>query len=98
MINHVQDQDRFLNRSADKALKTIIKSVDADPSLLPIVLPCLISGYGTYNFDRVTKTKTIDQLLRAVNESNAENVLKALIEPTIIIQGYVERAPQILQY
>lgn len=90
MINHVQDEDRFLNRSADKSLKAVIKAVEVDSSLLPVVLPSLISGYGTYNFDRVTKTKTIEQLLRAVDDSNAVKVLKELIEPTVVIKGSVQ--------
>lgn len=90
MINHVQDEDRFLNRSADKSLKAVIKAVEADSSLLPIVLPSLIAGYGTYNFDRVTKTKTVEQLLRAVNDSNAAKVIKELIEPTVKIKGSVQ--------
>lgn len=89
MINHAKDEDRFLNRSADKSLKCVVKAVEANPSLLPIILPSLISGYGTYNFDRETKTKTVEQILRNINGSNAAKVLKALVEPTIVIDGYV---------
>jgi DNA polymerase phi len=87
LINHVQDQDRFLNRAADKSLKVLIRSVETDPKLLLTVLPRIIGGYGTYNFDRVTKTKTVEKLLSLVDDKIAIAVIKALLEPTLSAQG-----------
>ena len=87
LINHVQDQDRFLNRAADKSLKVLIRSVETDPKLLVTVLPRIIGGYGTYNFDRVTKTKTVEKLLSLVDDKIAIAVIKVLLEPTLSVQG-----------
>ena len=87
LINHVQDQDRFLNRAADKSLKVLIRSAETDPKLLVTVLPRIIGGYGTYNFDRVTKTKTVEKLLSLVDDKIAIAVIKVLLEPTLSVQG-----------
>ncbi|KAF4628481.1 hypothetical protein G7Y89_g9668 [Cudoniella acicularis] len=87
IINHVSEKDRFLNRSADKSLKVMIQAVEEEPELLVKLLPHLIGGNGTYNFDRMTKTKTIEKLLSYVNDKNAKSVIKILVEPTLRIEG-----------
>lgn len=87
LINHVQQEDRFLNRAADKSLKILVSTIEANPKLLPVVLPRLIGGYGTYNFDKVTKTKTVEKLLGAVNGKNAASVIQVLVEPAQTIKG-----------
>jgi DNA polymerase phi len=85
LINHIQDKDRFLNRAADKTLKTILQAVEAEPALLVIVLPQLVGGHGAYNFDKVTKTKTIEKLLNFVDSGNAAAVIEDLVEPAFFI-------------
>lgn len=85
LINHVQEKDRFLHGAAEKSLKAVIKAVEANPKLLVTVLPCLIGGHGTYNFDRVTKTKTIERLLSLVEDSSATAVINILIEPALSV-------------
>jgi DNA polymerase phi len=70
-----------LFRAADKSLKTLVSTVEALPELLPAVLPRLISGHGVYNFDRLTKTKTVERLLTTVHAKNVEATLDALIKP-----------------
>ena len=76
-----------MNRAADKSLKILVQTIEANPKLLPVVLPRLIGGYGTYNFDKVTKTKTVEKLLGAVNEKNAASVIQVLVEPAQTIKG-----------
>ncbi len=89
LINHVQEKDRFLNRAADKSLKVLIRSVETDPKLLVIILPRIVGGYGTYNFDKVTKTKTIEKLLGFVDDDNAVAIIKVLLELALSVQGCV---------
>ena len=89
LINHVQEKDRFLNRAADKSLKILIRCVEIDPKLLVTILPRIIGGYGTYNFDKVTKTKTVEKLLSLVGEENAVPAIKVLLEPAVTIEGFV---------
>ncbi|KAH7364707.1 DNA polymerase phi-domain-containing protein [Rhexocercosporidium sp. MPI-PUGE-AT-0058] len=85
LINHVQEKDRFLHRAADKSLKVLISAVEANPKLLVTILPCLIGGHGTYNFDRVTKTKTIERLLTFVGDNSATAVINILVEPALSV-------------
>ena len=85
LINHVQEKDRFLNRAADKSLKVLIRSVEIDPKLLVTILPRIIGGYGTYNFDKITKTKTVEKLLGLTDDKNAIAVIKTLLEPALSV-------------
>ena len=87
LINHVQEKDRFLNRAADKSLKVLIRSVEIDPKLLITILPRIIGGYGTYNFDKITKTKTVEKLLGLTDDKNAIAVIKTLLEPALSVDG-----------
>ena len=87
LINHIQEKDRFLNRAADKSLKVLLQTVESDPQTLPAILQQLIGRNGTYNFDRVTKTKTVEKLLAKVDEANANAVIAALVEPITVVEG-----------
>ncbi|PQE11511.1 hypothetical protein CJF31_00011075 [Rutstroemia sp. NJR-2017a BVV2] len=87
LINHVQNEDRFLHRAADKSLKILIHAVEENPDSLPIILRGLIDSNGAYAFDRITKTKTIEKLLSNVNNENAETVFDALAKPVVIVQS-----------
>lgn len=68
-------------------MKILIQSVETGPKILVTVLPRLIGGHGTYNFDKVTKTKTIEKLLGVVNDNNAESVIDILVKPTLTVEG-----------
>ncbi|CAG8956755.1 hypothetical protein HYFRA_00011144 [Hymenoscyphus fraxineus] len=87
IINHVQDEDRFLNRSADKSLKVVVQAAQANPELLKVILPGLISGHGSYNFDKITKTKTIESLLKLVDEESAVSIIETLAKPAFSVEG-----------
>lgn len=87
IINHVQEKDRFLNRAADKSLKVLILTVENDPRMLANTLPHLIGGHGTYNFDKVTKTKTIEKLLSTVDGTNAKSAIDVLAELALTVGG-----------
>jgi len=70
-------------------LKTLVITIEQNPDLLPTILPRLISGHGLYNFDRVTKTKTIERLMGTVDKKNVEEAINALIEPVKVLQELV---------
>lgn len=76
-----------MHRAADKSLKVLIQAVESNPKQLGIVLPCLIGGHGTYNFDRVTKTRTVEKLLEMVKDENAASVIGILKEPALNIKA-----------
>jgi len=60
------------------------------------VLPHLIGGHGTYNFDTATKTKTIEKLLGCVNDDNATSVISILLKPVVYVGGYVPSRVQFI--
>ncbi|KAH8676532.1 DNA polymerase phi-domain-containing protein [Tricladium varicosporioides] len=86
LINHISEKDRFLNRSADKSLKVMTQAVEENPALFVKVLPHLIAGNGAYNFDRITKTKTIEKMLSQVDDTNAKSIIKILLKPTYSVE------------
>lgn len=89
LINHVHQKDRFLHRAADKSLKSLIQAMEAHPQTLATILPCLLGGNGSYNFDKVTNTKTVERLLSFVDESNAEPVIEVLSDLVVSVERLV---------
>lgn len=87
LINHVSKEDRFLNRAAEKSMRTLQQTAEANPHTIPVILPKLISGSGFYNFDQVTKTKTIDKMLGWVQGKDAEEVVQMLLKPAMIVEN-----------
>lgn len=67
----------------------LVQAAEANPEVTVAVLPHLIGGHGTYNFDTATKTKTIEKLLGSVNDSNADAVIQILLKPVLSVDGYV---------
>lgn len=81
LINHISKEDRFLHRAAERCLKSLLQEVEANPELVETVVPRLISDYGVYNFDHVTKTKTLDKLLSLCTGDRAWKVIDKLVLP-----------------
>ncbi|RKF60300.1 DNA polymerase V [Erysiphe neolycopersici] len=92
LINHTQDKDRFLNRAAERSLIAIVNAARTVRKILPEVLLNLIHGNGAYNFDRVTKTKTICQLLDLVTDDNCKKVISELENIANDVHGDDEEA------
>lgn len=75
LINQSSQQNRFLNKISIQVLKTIVTVSKVELSKAPIILECLLneSHGGCWNFDLVTKSKTVDEIL---SSSEVENVVK----------------------
>jgi DNA polymerase phi len=86
LINHISQEDRFLHRAAEKCLKSLLQAVEADANLVEIVIPRLISHSGVYNFDQVTKTKTVDKLLSLLKGERAHIVIRDLLKPIMDVK------------
>ncbi|KFX99796.1 hypothetical protein O988_03645 [Pseudogymnoascus sp. VKM F-3808] len=87
LINHMSQEDRFLHRAAEKSIRAVQQMTEAHPHTIPTVLPKLIGGNGFYNFDQVTKTKTIDKMLGWASGKDAETVVEILLKPALKIEG-----------
>ncbi|TVY15974.1 DNA polymerase V [Lachnellula arida] len=90
LINQLQGTDRLLNRAAEKSLKVLVQAAEANSQVMVAVLPHLIGGHGTYNFDTATKTKTVEKLLGLVNDKNANSVIEILQKPVLSIEGLTD--------
>lgn len=87
LINHLSQEDRFLHRAAEKSLKAVQQMAEDHPHTIPTVLPKLITGNGIYNFDQVTKSKTIDKMIGLATGKDAETVVQIALKPALIIEG-----------
>lgn len=76
-----------MNRAAEKSLKVLVQAAEANSQVMVAVLPHLIGGHGTYNFDTATKTKTVEKLLILVDDKNANSVIEILQKPVLSIEG-----------
>lgn len=66
LITHAAKPDKNLHEAADKSLKVIQETVESYPESAIPILEGLMCNDGAYEFDRITKTKTIDKLLMTV--------------------------------
>lgn len=88
LINHISHKDRFLHRVAERCIKSLLQEVEANPELVTTVLPRLISDNGVYNFDQVTKTKTVDKLLSQIRGDRAHKlIIHDLVSPVKTIKS-----------
>ncbi|XPS98905.1 DNA-directed DNA polymerase [Ascochyta lentis] len=78
VINQSKKDDRFLHTAALAALKSVQSRVEQDSSsALPIVV-ALTTKHGIAEFDKVTKTKTLEQILIATDDSALKKIVRHL--------------------
>lgn len=72
LANQLASNERYLNRAAEKTIKTIFNRVEWDPSAAYAPLTGL-SGTapdGALSFDQLSKTKTVDRLIALADDSS----------------------------
>ncbi|KAF3049498.1 hypothetical protein E8E11_006495 [Didymella keratinophila] len=78
VINQSKKDDRFLHTAALAALRSVQSRVDQDSSsALPIVV-ALTTKHGSVDFDRATKTKTLEQVLLSADDSSLKKIVRHL--------------------
>lgn len=71
--------DRYLHRSAKKAVQALQTRAISEPKIVSHVIQGLVLGpSGQYNFDNATKTKTIGNLIKAAEPKSLLDLLPAL--------------------
>lgn len=63
IINQRAEPDRYLHEAARVPLQQICLRGKADQEAISVMIGGLLSEHGTIDFDRMTKTKTVDELL-----------------------------------
>jgi hypothetical protein len=78
LINQSKKEDRFLHSAALAALSSVQLRVEQeDGTALPIFV-ALTSKHGSIEFDRITKTKTLEQILASADDKSLMKIVRHL--------------------
>lgn len=80
LMNQLGSPDRLLHKAAVKATQTIRDVVKQQPHLGFVLVTQLIGTNGHPNFDSITKTKTVEQTLAALDTDRVRQYVKHLVE------------------
>ena len=78
LINQSKDGERFLHAAAVHSLKAIKTRAQKDPSSAALLFIAMTSKHGALDFDKVTKTKTLEQILLAADDEALEKIVDHL--------------------
>ncbi|KAF4123932.1 DNA polymerase phi [Geosmithia morbida] len=81
LMNQAAKKDRFVHRSATKALGAMEATAASHPASLPVILRGLLGKNGAYAFDQRTNTKTTDKLLRSMDATHERECLDVIRQP-----------------
>ena len=77
LINQLASPDRYLHRVAERSIKAILATARSNPDgKAPILKALLDSVNGDINFDKTTKTKTVEDLISLVDDPAFEQVVE----------------------
>ncbi len=76
LTNQLASPERYLHRAAERSIKTVLARARSNPNArAPILRVFLDPVNGDINFDRITKTKTIETLISLLNDPAFEQVI-----------------------
>ncbi|KAJ9648911.1 DNA-directed DNA polymerase [Coniosporium tulheliwenetii] len=67
LINQINDKERYLHSAAEGSLKAMKSRVSREPELATAIIAGLLSEHGSINFDKVTKTKAVENIMALAN-------------------------------
>ncbi|KAI8080065.1 DNA polymerase phi-domain-containing protein [Halteromyces radiatus] len=74
-INNLSSEVRFLNKAARQTAITIQKVAEQNKQVGFAMVSQLIGKYGNHQFDRITKTKTVENLLATMDATGIRHYL-----------------------
>ncbi|KAL1311536.1 hypothetical protein AAFC00_001656 [Neodothiora populina] len=83
IMNQRAEADRYLHEAAKGPLLQAVARAKAEHEAVPYFLEALLSSKGAIDFDKMTKTKTVEELLKRVKsetQGRCLDVLQSLIE------------------
>lgn len=78
LINQSKKEDRFLHSAALTALTSIPAKVNQDPSAALPIFAALTTKHGSIDFDKITKTKTLEHVLLSADDSSLKKIIRHL--------------------
>ena len=89
LINQLASPERYLHRVAETSIKAMLARARSNPNTKAPFLKALLDPVnGDINFDKITKTKTVETLISTVNDPAFEHV--ADIYENLILQPGTE--------
>ncbi|EJU05480.1 hypothetical protein DACRYDRAFT_98198 [Dacryopinax primogenitus] len=78
-INHLSKQDRYLHKAATTLVEDIRKVAQENPSVAYTLIAQLTGKHGNKRFDAITKTKTVQSLVEAMDPNGVEEYTTFLL-------------------
>ena len=77
LTNQLASPERYLHRAAEKSIKTMLARARSNPNTRAPILKVLLDPVnGDVNFDKITKTKTVETLTSLVKDPAFEQVVE----------------------
>lgn len=86
IINQRVEADRYLHEASRGPLLQAVARGKAESAAIPCMLGPLLSDRGSVDFDKMTKTKTVEDLLKRVGNSDVESCL-SILHKLIFVPG-----------
>lgn len=78
LINQSKKEDRFLHSAALAALSSVQLRAEQDDGTALVIFVALTSKHGSIEFDRITKTKTLEQILVSADDKSLMKIVRHL--------------------
>ncbi|THH32974.1 hypothetical protein EUX98_g1203 [Antrodiella citrinella] len=79
-INHLSNSDRYLHKAAKQVANDILVLVKQNPKLAFTLILQLTGVNGSHQFDRLTKTKTVETILTSMDVDGIQSYLDYLLQ------------------
>ncbi|KAF2455337.1 DNA polymerase phi-domain-containing protein [Lineolata rhizophorae] len=87
LINHLTGKERYLHQSAKAPLSAMTKRAKDDGAVAAIIVKRLLE-MGAFNFDHLTKTKTVEGIVEAADDSARSQLV-------LLFRSYLMRPPSL---
>lgn len=86
LTNALKGEDRYLQRTAYKAMQSLQKRIESEPGVAATLLEDLLRGTNFVDFDKLTKTKTMEKLLN-IEDTAAQFAIVQTLNDIIYINA-----------
>ncbi|WVQ74513.1 hypothetical protein IAR50_004114 [Cryptococcus sp. DSM 104548] len=77
-VNNLSSPDRYLHKAAQQIAKRVQEIIKENPKVGFTLLSQLVGKHGRPDFDKVTKTKTVESIMGNLNEEGARDFVDYL--------------------
>jgi len=78
LINNLSINKTYLHKLAVQLIKDLVETASKDSSVAIALVAQLTGKHGHQNFDKITKTKTIDSIISTMNTDGIKSYIDYL--------------------